>query len=118
MLRRLLPAALLVVVACAVALAVALRGEEAVERGAGAAPLARIGDGPAGSAVVTLRDWRYRADPDDRGRDHGWARGAWRGTPVELPYSPNARQVSGAAGPRSYAGSVGWFARGIDAPVG
>ncbi|MEA2194622.1 MAG: beta-galactosidase, partial [Solirubrobacteraceae bacterium] len=119
MLRRLLPAALLVVIACAVALAVALRGEDAPSVGGtgGAGALARIGAGPAGSAVVTLRDWRYRADPDDRGRDRGWARGDWRGRPVQVPYSPNAGAVSGAAGRRAYDGSVGWFAREIAAPA-
>ncbi|MDQ3722043.1 MAG: hypothetical protein M3376_03020, partial [Actinomycetota bacterium] len=88
---RLLPAALLVVVACAVALAIALRGEDPATGGDGvarsttAAVLAQTGDGPAGSAIVTLRDWRYRADPDNRGRDNGWPRGTWRGSPVRVP---------------------------------
>jgi hypothetical protein len=120
MLRRFLPAALLVVVACAVALAVALRGEPPVgpgARSAAAAALARTGDGPAGSAIVTLRDWRYRADPGDRGRDRGWARGRWRGRAVQVPYSPNAGAFGGAAGRRAYDGSVGWFAREIEVPV-
>ena len=116
MLRRLLPAALLVVVACAVALAVALQGEDTPSPGERSV-LAQTGDGPAGSALVTLRDWRYRADPDGRGRDRGWARGRWRGRPVRVPHSPNARAYRGAAGRRAYEGSVGWFAREIDAPV-
>ncbi len=116
MLRRLLPAALLVVVACAVALTFALRGEDAAGPDAGAV-LARTGDGPAGSAIITLRTWRYRADPDDRGRTEGWSRGDWRGRTVPVPYSPNARAFSGAAGERAYNGSVGWFAREIEAPV-
>lgn len=118
MLRRLLPAAL-VVVACAVALTFALRGGD---RGGREVPgtqpvLARTGAGPAGSAIVTLRAWRYRADPEDRGRERGWAGGNWRGRPVSVPYSPNAKAVSGAAGRRAYNGSVGWFAREIQAPV-
>ena len=120
MLRRLLPAALLVIVACAVALAFALGGEDPVdpnERGPVAAALAQTGDGPAGSAIVTLRDWRYRADPDDRGRARGWAGGRWAGRPVRVPHSPNATAYSGAAGRRAYAGSVGWFAREIEVPV-
>jgi hypothetical protein len=118
--RRLLPAALLVVVACAVVLTLALRGEdEPSVRGTGsaAAALAQLGDGPAGSAIVTLRDWRYRPDPADRGRDRGWARGDWAGRPVQVPHSPNAGAFSGAAGRRAYDGSVGWFAREIQAPV-
>ena len=118
--RRLLPAALLVAIACAAAIVIALRGEDpGVSGGAtpGPAALLHTGGGPAGSAVVTLHRWRYRADPHDRGRDHGWARGRWPGRPVLVPYSPNARAISGAAGRRAYAGSVGWFAREIDAPV-
>jgi len=119
MLRRLLPTVLLVVVACAVALTLALREEDPAGRdGAGAQPgLAQTGAGPAGSAIVTLREWRYRADPEDRGREGGWDRGNWRGRPVPVPYSPNANAVSGAAGERAYDGSVGWFAREIEAPV-
>lgn len=118
MLRRRLPAALLVVVACAVALTLALPGEDPPRPGAqGTGALARTGDGPAGSAAVTLRDWRYRADPADRGGDRGWARGEWRGRPVQVPYSPNAQAHAGAAGRRAHEGSVGWFAREIDAPV-
>ncbi len=120
MLRRLLPAALLVVVACAVALVVALPGEDPPRKGArggATAALARTGDGPAGSAVISLRDWRYRADPGDRGRQGGWARGDWAGRPVRVPHSPNAGAYGGAAGRRAYNGSVGWFAREIQAPV-
>ena len=122
--RRLLPAALLVVVACALALVVALRGEDqpasgpgALDRDAIASALSQTGQGPAGSAIVTLSSWRYRADPDNRGRDSGWARGDWPGTPVQVPYSPNTTAFSGAAGQRAYDGSVGWFATDIDAPV-
>ena len=120
MLRRLLPAALLVVVACAVALALVLSGDEPVEPPAGsaaAAALSQMGSGPAGSAIVTLRGWRYRSDPDNHGRDRGWARGDWRGRPVQVPHSPNAGAFSGTAGQRAYAGSVGWYAREIEAPV-
>ena len=120
MLRRLLPAALLVIVACAVALAVALNGEDPVDPdspGATAAALAQTGDGPAGSAIVTLRDWRYRADPGNRGRDRGWGRGTWRGSTVQVPHCPNATAFGGAAGRRAYDGSVGWYAREIAVPV-
>jgi hypothetical protein len=120
MYRRFLPAALLVAIACAVAIAVALRGEDRGRTGpgtAGAVALLRTGGGPAGSGVVALRRWRYRADPHDRGRAAGWARGEWRGRPVLVPCSPNAGAISGAAGRRGYAGSVGWFAREIQVPV-
>ncbi|HEY0343839.1 MAG TPA: glycoside hydrolase family 2 TIM barrel-domain containing protein [Solirubrobacteraceae bacterium] len=119
--RRLLPAALLVV-ACVAATAVVLRGAEPPGRSPRAAAqataaLLQTGGGPAGSTIVPLRRWRYRADPRDRGRRAGWARGHWRGRPVRVPYSPNAGAISGPAGRRAYAGSVGWYARKIDAPV-
>jgi hypothetical protein len=123
--RRLLPAALLIVVACAVALAIALRGETpaTVDRtgtpgaGAFAAALSQTGTGPAGSAIVTLARWRYRADPRDTGRDLGWASGDWTGRPVQVPYSPNAMAYSGAAGQRAYDGSIGWYATDVQAPL-
>jgi hypothetical protein len=117
---RLLPAALLVAIACAAAAGLALRDTDRGRRtatSAAAATLLRAGGGPSGSGVVALRRWRMRADPRDRGRRGGWARGRWRGRPVLVPYSPNAGAVSGAAGRRAYAGSVAWFAREIDAPV-
>ncbi|MEA2155449.1 MAG: beta-galactosidase [Solirubrobacteraceae bacterium] len=119
--RRLLPAALLVTIACAVAIAIALHGENPGTNGdagpAVAATLLQTGGGPAGSGVVTLTRWRYRADPAVRGRRAGWARGDWRGRPVLLPNSANAGAISGPAGARNYAGAVGWYARTIDAPV-
>ncbi len=122
MLRRLLPAVLLVVVACSAALAVALSSEDPAtegseQRSAAERALARSGGGPAGSEIVTLARWRYRADPSDRGRDLGWKDGRWEGRVVRVPYSPNATAFSGAAGKRAYAGSVGWFAKDVDAPV-
>jgi hypothetical protein len=117
---RPLPAALLAAAALAAAIAVALRAGDGSRRAApagAAAALLRDAAGPSGSGVVTLRRWRYRADPRDAGRRSGWARGDWRGRPVTVPWSPNAGAVAGAAGRRAYAGSVGWFAREIDAPV-
>jgi hypothetical protein len=119
---RLLPAALLVTIACAVAIAIAVNGEDPGDsvRGPALSPTATLlqtGGGPAGSGVVTLRRWRYRADPDVRGRQAGWARGEWRGRPVVVPHSPNAGAISGPAGARNYAGAVGWFARKVNVPV-
>jgi hypothetical protein len=117
--RGLLPAALLVLVACVAAVVIATRGEDPGDSAGGStAGLLQTGGGPAGSSVVTLRDWRYRADPEGRGRQAGFARGDWRGRPVTLPNSPNASPIDGPRGARGYAGSVGWYARTIDVPVG
>jgi len=125
---RLLSAALLIVVACAVAIALALRGGNDEPRpapGSGAATrsaadreLLRRAGGPAGSGVVTLSQWRYRGDPSDRGIAAGWSSGDFRGRLVRVPHSPNAKAFSGEAGRRAFAGSVGWYAKDIKAPVG
>lgn len=107
----------------AVALDLALSGGERTRPPAGPAQssaraaLLERGGGPDGSRPVTLHRWRYRADPSDHGLRAGWARGGWRGRVVRLPYSPNAGAHSGDAGRRAYAGSVGWYARDVDAPV-
>ena len=107
----------LALVAVAVGLVVALGGGNGTSgRGAAKASLIVLGGGPDGSGAVTLARWRYRADPRDRGLD-GWADGEWRGSEVTVPHSPNAGAYDGAAGRRAYEGSVGWYAREIDAPV-
>jgi hypothetical protein len=118
---------LTIFLACAAVLCVAAGLHLALREGArphagSARSLAREallerGAGPDGSRPVTLLRWRYRADPHDRGLRAGWARGHWRGRPVRVPYAPNAGAHSGAAGRRAYAGSVGWYARDVDAPV-
>ena len=92
------------------------RPDAAKQSAAQIALLTRAG-GPDGSAPVTLHRWRYRADPLDRGLRAGWADGAWSARRVRIPHSPNAGAHSGAAGRRAYAGTVGWYAREIDAPA-
>lgn len=79
--------------------------------------LLTLGAGPQGSRSVGLQRWRYRADRDDRGLRAGWADGRFGGQVVRVPHSPNAGAYSGAAGRRAYEGSVGWYAREIDAPL-
>jgi hypothetical protein len=90
--------------------------EHGPESAATRALLQRAG-GPDGSAAVTLTRWRYRADPRNRGLVAGWKDGDWSGRQVTVPHSPNAKAHSGEAGRRAYAGSVGWYAREIEAPV-
>ena len=75
------------------------------------------GGGPDGSAAVALNRWRYRSDPLNRGLAAGWSSGDWRGREVRVPHSPNGSAHAGEAGRRAYAGSIGWYAREIDAPV-
>ncbi len=71
--------------------------------------------GPDGRAV--LQDgWIVRRDPAARGADRGWQRGGFTGGRVSLPFSPNARQVTGPAGVRSFEGSVAWYERTVEVP--
>ncbi len=94
-------------------------GDHGAARKQSAARIALLtrGGGPDGSAVVALNRWRYRSDPLDRGLAAGWSSGDWRGREVRVPHSPNASAHAGEAGRRAYAGSIGWYAREIDAPV-
>lgn len=75
------------------------------------------GGGPAGSAPVALNRWRYRADRRNRGARAGWADGTFNGRIVRVPHAPNANAHSGDAGRRAYAGSIGWYAREVTAPL-
>lgn len=105
---------------CAVGIYLVLgQADEKPRRPAGSATRALLerAGGPDGSRPVTLTRWRYRADPGDRGVAAGWADGDWRGRQVTVPNSPNANAHSGPAGRRAYAGSVGWYAREVQAPV-
>jgi hypothetical protein len=82
------------------------------------APLVAGGDLPgtfAGpDARAALRQgWLVARDPSDRGVRRGWSRGRFPGTPVAVPYVPNARTVVGAAGVRSHNGSVAWYRRDL-----
>jgi beta-galactosidase/beta-glucuronidase len=60
--------------------------------------------------------WIVRGDRAGRGMALGWPSGAFTGRAVAVPYSPNARHVRGAAGTRSFEGSVAWYRTTISAP--
>jgi beta-galactosidase/beta-glucuronidase len=64
--------------------------------------------GPVGERTLD-GPWVVRGDRAGRGARLGWARGAFRGRTVTVPFSPNARHVLGAAGERSFQGSVAWY---------
>jgi Glycosyl hydrolases family 2, TIM barrel domain/Glycosyl hydrolases family 2, sugar binding domain len=69
-------------------------------------PVAR--GGPDGRSALDGQ-WVERLDPSSRGAALGWAAGGFTGRTVQIPYSPNAGTVRGAAGMRSYDGSVAWY---------
>jgi beta-galactosidase/beta-glucuronidase len=58
--------------------------------------------------------WIVRGDRAGRGVALGWPRGDFSGRTVTVPFSPNARHVRGAAGMRSFEGSVAWYRTTID----
>src|SRR4051812_44900489 len=69
-------------------------------------PVAR--GGPDGRSALDGA-WIERLDPPSRGEALGWADGGFTGRTVQIPYSPNAGTVRGAAGVRSYNGSGAWY---------
>jgi beta-galactosidase/beta-glucuronidase len=60
--------------------------------------------------------WVVRGDHANRGLVLGWASGGFTGRTETVPFSPNARHVRGAAGTRSFEGSIAWYRTTIDAP--
>jgi hypothetical protein len=68
---------------------------------------ARVFEGPGGRAALTR--WTLRRDPADRGLALGWRRGGFGGSTVSVPDVVNPQPISGAAGVRSYEGSVAWY---------
>jgi hypothetical protein len=64
--------------------------------------------GPDGRSALD-GTWVERGDRADRGLALGWFRGTFDGRPVTVPFSPNAARVRGAAGLRSFLGSIAWY---------
>ncbi len=77
-----------------------------------ASAVALGGGGPKASAQLPLAQlgtWTYRADPEDAGLREGWVDRPPAMAPVSLPHVANPAPIAGAAGERSYRGSVGWW---------
>jgi hypothetical protein len=53
--------------------------------------------------------WQVAHDPHNRGGRRHWGAGSFTGQTVGLPNSLNPLPVTGAAGVRSFAGSVAWY---------
>jgi beta-galactosidase/beta-glucuronidase len=64
--------------------------------------------GPGGERTLD-EPWVVRSDRAGRGERLGWPNGGFTGRTVRLPFSPNAAHVRGAAGERSFEGSVAWY---------
>jgi hypothetical protein len=85
-----------------------------------------VGENGGGRALTTAAraagersldgPWIVRGDLAGRGMALGWPSGGFAGRTVTVPFSPNARHVRGAAGIRSFEGSVAWYRTTIQAP--
>ena len=71
--------------------------------------------GPAGARVLD-GPWIVRGDRAGRGEALGWRAGHFNGREETMPFSPNAGHVRGAAGERSFAGSVAWYRTTVIVP--
>jgi beta-galactosidase/beta-glucuronidase len=80
----------------------------ATGRQAGAGRTLPAASGPGGERVLA-GPWVVRGDLAGRGLARGWPSGHFGGRTVHVPFSPNARHVRGAAGERSFQGSVAWY---------
>ena len=71
--------------------------------------------GPGGRVALTR--WALRADPGNAGLRAGWQRGGFGGRPVHVPDVANPEPVTGAAGVRSYGGSIAWYRTTFTTPA-
>jgi hypothetical protein len=116
--RRLLPVPLLVLALAAAPVAVSELGDgprsaAAAEDAPSNAPVA-VG-GPFGRTSISA-GWTVRNDPRDSGRGLGWKDGDFTGSTVDLPYVPNAKNITGAAGVLGHRGSIAWYRKTITVP--
>ncbi len=72
--------------------------------------------GPAAAVAVT-GPWTLRGDREARGERRDWQAGGFAGSTVTVPFSPNAKRITGLEGKASFEGSVGWYRTTIDAPA-
>jgi hypothetical protein len=79
----------------------------------GGAPL--IYEGPGDRAQLD-GNWRYRSDRDNLGLDQGFQTGDFKGTLVDVPFVPNAKQISGPSGLAAFRGTIGWYRTHIEVP--
>jgi beta-galactosidase/beta-glucuronidase len=71
--------------------------------------------GPGGERVLD-GPWVVRGDRSGRGLERRWPEGGFSGRTVQVPFSPNAAHVRGAAGARSFEGSVAWYRTTVTVP--
>jgi beta-galactosidase/beta-glucuronidase len=103
--------------AACLAVALGVLGMVAGAIGEQRGPTSAVPPATAAAGEKTLDGpWIIRGDHADKGIALGWAGGGFSGRTVSVPFSPNARHVRGAAGTRSFDGSIAWYRTTIDAP--
>jgi len=65
--------------------------------------------GGATGRLALAGPWRVKTDRYDTGAQKGYQAGAFDGQSVRLPFSPNAKKLTGAAGAESHRGTVAWY---------
>jgi len=122
--RRLRPLPTLVLLVALVALAVGLgvggqgsrpAAATAAEGGAPDPSQPMAVGGPFGRTSLNP-GWTVREDPKDTGLIERWWRGEFTGDVVDLPYVPNARNITGATGVLGHRGSIAWYRRTFTVP--
>lgn len=66
--------------------------------------------GPVGRSSLD-NDWMVTTDIENQGLKNNFQTGAFTGEKVNLPYSPNAKQIDGDAGVLSHRGNIAWYKR-------
>src|SRR5215470_6824019 len=108
--------------AAAAAVALLAFGGARTDSGADVAPAPPAAHPPVAAGGPDGRmaldgDWVERSDRAGRGAALGWYRGTFDGRTVHVPFSPNAATVRGAAGLRSFMGSVAWYRTSFEVPA-
>jgi hypothetical protein len=77
--------------------------------GAGGSASRMMAAGGPDGRVALAGWWTVRGDRAGAGVARGWQWGGFDGRRARVPFSPNARHVTGARGRRSYQGGVAWL---------
>ncbi|WP_372787981.1 glycoside hydrolase family 2 protein [Paraconexibacter sp.] len=74
--------------------------------------------GGATGRMALAGPWRVQTDRYDHGRLKGYQAGAFEGSRAMLPFSPNAKTLTGKAGAESFRGTVAWYRTTFSVPTG
>ncbi len=75
-------------------------------------------NGGATGRMAIAGPWRVQTDRYDNGSFKGYQAGAFEGNRAMLPFSPNAKTLTGPAGADSFRGTVAWYRTSFSVPAG